>query len=220
MDTSDPDIVFNSDGTCNYCENYFKKKDEFIFDSKKSDRLELIVENIKNKGINKKYDCLIGVSGGVDSTYVAYLVKTLGLRPLAVHLDNGWNSELAVSNIEKTLNILGIDLMTYVIDWEEFKDLQLSFLKASIPGMEIPTDHAITATLFRTARKYSIKYIILGANLSSELIMAPRWSEVEGQRDWKLIIIFKSNLVQKNLNLFLTLVGMIYIISMELKKLR
>ncbi len=187
MDTSDLDIVFKSDNTCNHCEKYFERREEFIFDNKKSNLLDEVVKVIKNDGKAKKYDCIIGISGGVDSTYVAYLVKDLGLRPLAIHLDNGWNSELAVSNIEKTLNKLGIDLYTYIINWEEFKDLQISFLKASIPGMEVPTDHAITAILYQTATKYNIKHIVLGANMSSELIMAAGWSEVEAQRDWKLI---------------------------------
>lgn len=187
MDTSDLDIVFKEDVTCNHCEKYFEIKEEFIFDDKKNKLLDEAVDLIKSDGKAKKYDCIIGISGGVDSTYVAYLVKDLGLRPLAIHLDNGWNSELAVSNIEKTLNKLGIDLFTYIIDWEEFKDLQLSFLKASIPGMEVPTDHAITSILYQTAIKYNIRHIVLGANKSSELIMAPGWSEVEAQRDWKLI---------------------------------
>lgn len=188
MDTSDLEIEFKADGTCNHCEKYFDRIGEFVYeDSNKSQLLDNLVKAIKKDGKGKKYDCLIGISGGVDSTYVAYLVKNLGLNPLAIHLDNGWNSELAVSNIEKTLNKLGIDLHTYIIDWEEFKDLQLSFLKASIPGMEVPTDHAITAILYQTAIKFNIKHIILGANNSSELIMAPGWSEVEAQRDWKLI---------------------------------
>ena len=106
-----------------------------------------------------EYDCIIGVSGGVDSTYTAYLTKKLGLRPLAVHFDNGWNSELSVHNIEKTLNILDIDLYTYVVDWEEFKDIQISFLRSSTPDGEIPTDHAILGTLYKIAGNHNIKHI-------------------------------------------------------------
>ena len=202
MDTSDLNIVFNSDGTCNHCENYFKRKEEFIYDNNKSKLLDDIVNKVKIEGKGKKYDCLIGISGGVDSTYVAYLVKDLGLKPLAIHLDNGWNSELAVSNIEKTLNKLDIDLFTYIIDWEELRDLQLSFLKASIPGMEVPTDHAITSILYQTAIKFNIKNIILGANKSSELIMAAGWSEVEAQRDWKLIQNIQKQFGSKKLKTF------------------
>lgn len=185
MDTTDPNIVFDDKGNCNYCTNYLAN--DFRYSEKKKLQIEKIIKEIKYKGKNNKYDCIIGVSGGVDSTYVAYEVKKLGLRPLAVHLDNGWNSELAVANIQKTLEKLDIDLYTYVIDWKEFKDLQLSFLKASIPGMEIPTDHAIMSILNIVAAKNNIKYIINGSNVSSEFIMSSRWSEVEGQRDWLLI---------------------------------
>jgi N-acetyl sugar amidotransferase len=185
MDSTDPVIQFDSTGICNYCTRYLQN--DFTYSSDKESQLQLVINEIKQAGKGKKYDCIIGVSGGVDSTYVAYEVKRRGLRPLAVHLDNGWNSELAVSNIQKCLEKLKIDLYTYVIDWKEFKDLQLSFLKASIPGMEVPTDHAIISILNQTAIKYNVKYIINGSNGSSEFIMSPRWSEGEAQRDWLLI---------------------------------
>jgi len=148
-------------------------------------KLNNLVAQIKITGKGKEYDCIIGVSGGVDSTYVAYLVKELGLIPLAIHFDNGWDSELAVSNIEKTLDKLGIDLYTYVIDWEEFRDLQLSFLKASTPDGEIPTDHAINALLFKEAAKRDIKYIISGMNFATESISIKAWAY--GHSDWKYI---------------------------------
>jgi len=144
-----------------------------------------LVAAMKDAGRNSDYDCLIGVSGGVDSTYVAYLVKQLGLRPLAVHFDNGWNSELAVSNIEKVLKRLNIDLFTYVVDWEEFRDLQLSFLQASTPDGEIPTDHAIFATLWREAAARGIKYIVSGMNFATEAVSVPDWSY--GHSDWRYI---------------------------------
>jgi N-acetyl sugar amidotransferase len=130
---------------------------------------------MKRNGQGREYDCIIGVSGGVDSTTVAYHVKRLGLRPLALHLDNGWDSELAVDNIKRTLDKLGIDLYTHVIDWEEFRDLQLSFLKASVPNLEIPTDHAISSLLLNTAVKKGIKHIVMGGNLSTEGIMPISW---------------------------------------------
>jgi N-acetyl sugar amidotransferase len=149
------------------------------------ERLERIVEKIKASGSNNEYDCIIGVSGGVDSTYVAYKVKELGLRPLAVHFDNGWNSELSVKNIEKTLNILDIDLYTYVIDWEEFKSLQIAFLRSSTPDGEIPTDHAITSLLYTIARDKGVKYIITGANIATEAILPETWSY--GHMDWSYI---------------------------------
>ncbi|KEQ13088.1 N-acetyl sugar amidotransferase [Endozoicomonas numazuensis] len=187
MDTSAPSIEFDETGNCQFCSNYLKRLDSMPSVETYSQQLNTLVDKIKSEGQGKEYDCIIGVSGGVDSTYVAYLVKNLGLRPLAVHLDNGWNSELAVSNIEKTLTKLNIDLYTHVIDWDEFRDLQMSFLKASTPGMEIPSDHAIYAVLNKMAARYKIRYIINGSNFKMEYIMEPAWSEMVGQMDWKLI---------------------------------
>lgn len=186
MDTSDSEITFNHLGICNHCLRYEQELPKRIFRGTEAEnKLSEIVDEIKKNGQNKPYDCLLGVSGGVDSTYVAYLTKKLGLKPLAIHFDNGWNSELAVRNIEKTLDKLDIDLYTYVIDWPEFKDLQLSFLKASTPDGEIPTDHAINALLFREASKRGIKYIISGMNFATESISVSSWSY--GHSDWKYI---------------------------------
>jgi N-acetyl sugar amidotransferase len=156
MDTSDPDIIFDEAGICNHCKNAEKalKSEPYALPiHEKQKLLNELVKKIKEKGKGKNYDCIIGVSGGVDSTYVAFLVKQLGLRPLAVHLDNGWDSELAVQNIENICKRLDIDLYTHVIDWEEFKDLQLSFLKSSTPDSEIPSDHAIYSIMYRMAEK-------------------------------------------------------------------
>ena len=130
---------------------------------------------IKKKGAGKKYDCLIGLSGGVDSTYVAYLVKKLGLRPLAVHLDNGWNSELGVKNIENIIRKLNIDLYTLVVNWQEFRDIQLSYLKASVVDIEVVSDHAIFATMYKFAQQHDIGYIINGSNIVTEHIMPSSW---------------------------------------------
>ncbi len=186
MDTSDPLIVFDKEGRCNHCKFYDKMASESLFSKDEQEqRLKKIVERIRIDGKGKRYDCIVGVSGGIDSTYTAYLAKQIGLRPLAVHLDNGWNSELAVSNIEKTLKTLDIDLFTRVLDWEEFKDLQLSFLKASTPDSEIPTDHAIVATLYQVATRERLKYLIMGTNVQSEAIMARAWSQ--GYFDWRYI---------------------------------
>lgn len=158
MDTSDVEIIFDENGFCNHCTGYFDNLSKLTYQGKSSDnQLAKIVEKIKASGKNQQYDCIIGVSGGIDSSYVAYLTKKLGLKPLAVHMDNGWNSELAVSNIEKILNKLTIDLHTFVLDWEEFKDLQLSFLKASVPEIETPTDMAIPAALHQLAAKHNVK---------------------------------------------------------------
>lgn len=186
MDTSDPDIVFDEVGVCSHCHGFKKKlSTESYLAAKVPGALEKIAGEIKAAGKGKAYDCVIGVSGGVDSTYVAYLAKSIGLRPLAVHLDNGWNSELAVSNIEKVLQKLDIDLYTHVLDWEEFRDLQLSFLKASTPDSEIPTDHAILGLLYKAAASNGIKYILSGSNVATESCAVPAWSQ--GHSDWGYI---------------------------------
>jgi len=186
MDTTDPEIVFNEDGVCNHCLRYQEQLTIRVYHGDDaSSRLAALVEKIKRAGKGREYDCIIGVSWGVDSTYVAYLTKQLGLRPLAVHFDNGWNSELAVSNIEKTLKTVGIDLFTYVIDWSIFKELQIAFLKASTPDGEIPTDHAINALLWHEANRRGIKYIINGMNFATESASVPSWAY--GHSDWKYI---------------------------------
>ncbi|HEV2829966.1 MAG TPA: N-acetyl sugar amidotransferase [Pyrinomonadaceae bacterium] len=186
MDTTDPDIQFDEQGVCNHCRSHDQSVAEAVFTGEDAARrLQAIVERIKKDGANKKYDCVIGVSGGVDSTYVAYQVKQLGLRPLAVHLDNGWDSELAVKNIENTLTKLNIELYTYVIDWIEFRDIQLSFLKASTPDSEIPSDHAIQAIIYQTAERLGISHTIWGDNHRTETHLPSAWSQ--GHRDWKYI---------------------------------
>ena len=174
MNSTVENILFDDYGVCNFCSSAKNRLEKEIFTNKENAIVELI-NGIKRKGKNSKYDCVIGVSGGVDSSYVAFLVKNYGLRPLAVHFDNGWNSELSVMNIETLLKNLNIDLYTHVVDWEEFKDLQLAFLKSSIANCEIPTDHAIVAILYKIAKKYNIKYIVHGGNLSTESIMPSQW---------------------------------------------
>jgi N-acetyl sugar amidotransferase len=199
MDTTASEIRFDENGYCNYCTEALEKlqsmplrKDELC--------LEKMVKKVKENGKGKEYDCIIGVSGGVDSSYTAYNVKKLGLRPLAIHLDNGWDSELAVKNIENICNILDIDLFTYVIDWEEFKDLQLSFLKASTSDSEIPSDHAIVAILYEMASKKGLKYILMGSNTASESIMPRSWST--GHADWKYISSIQKQFGTKELKSF------------------
>ena len=199
MDTSDPDIIFDEKGECNHCKraDALIKQRTFTNVFERESSLNSLVQKIKEEGKGKKYDCIIGVSGGVDSTYVAYEVKRLGLRPLAIHLDNGWNSELAVSNIEKTLHKLDIDLFTYVINWQEFKDIQLSFLKASTPDSEIPTDHAIIAILYKMANLYNIRYILNGVNFATESILPQKWGY--GYFDFKYIHNVHKRFGQKKL---------------------
>ena len=173
---ADPDIRFDENGICNYYHEYKQAEKEGVFEGAAGEKkLEALVTRIKEAGRGSQYDCLIGLSGGVDSTYVAYLVKKLGLRPLAVHLDNGWNSELAVMNVENIIKKLGFDLYTLVINWEEFKDLQLSYLKASVVDIEVASDHAIFATMYKLAKEKKIGYIISGTNIVTEYIMPPSW---------------------------------------------
>ena len=186
MDTTDQEIQFDENGVCNHCKQYDERANkELYLDEAGQQKLNRIVNEIKEKGKNKEYDCLTGVSGGVDSTMALYTIKKLGLRPLAIHLDNGWNTELSVRNIEQVVKKLNIDLYTYVLDWEEFKDLHLAFLKSSIANAEIPTDHAIIAILYHMAFKKGIKYIISGGNIVTEAIMPNSW--MYDAKDWRLI---------------------------------
>lgn len=182
----DENLTFDSDGLCNHCIRY-KNILGIRTAAGGHDKAALdgLVAKIKKSGIGKNYDCLIGVSGGVDSTYVAYLTRQLGLRPLAVHLDNGWNSEASVKNIENILRKLEIDLVTIVLDWEEFRDLQIAFLKSSTPDGEIPTDHAIFAVLWKEAVRNKIKYIISGMNFATESMSVPNWAY--GHSDYRYI---------------------------------
>ena len=186
MDTSDEDITFDADGRCSHCAHYAQRARTELFEGAEGERrLDAIVQRIRRDGRGRSYDCIIGVSGGADSSYVAYLVKQRGLRPLAVHLDNGWNSELAVHNVSKLLNALGIDLYTHVIDWEEFRDLQLAFLKAGVANCEAPTDHAITALLYRIAAREGVRHIISGSNVVGEAILPASWGY--DNKDWRQI---------------------------------
>jgi N-acetyl sugar amidotransferase len=176
MDTSDVDITFDHKGFCNHCKDYFARIAQRVYLGEESDRqLANIITNIKKSGQGKDHDCVIGVSGGVDSSYVAYLAKQYGLRPLLVHMDNGWNSEISVKNIKNIADKLGLDYQSYVLDWEEFKNIQLAFFKASIPEMETPTDIAIPAALHKIAAEHGIKYIISGGNYVTEGILPKTW---------------------------------------------
>lgn len=173
---ADPFITFDNDGVCNYYYEYFEKEKKHV--KKGEEGINFFnkkIAEIKNAGKNKKYDCILGISGGVDSSYLAYLAKKENLRPLIIHFDNGWNSELAVKNIENIVSKLGFDLYTYVINWEEFKDIQLAYLKASVIDIEAITDHAITATLYKLAAKHKINYFLSGFNIVTEAILPKAW---------------------------------------------
>lgn len=173
----DPKIELDAKGICNHCNLYADEVRLFLKQGKEGEDLfNSSIQIIKNYGNDKKYDCLIGISGGVDSSYVAYLAHKAGLRALCVHFDNGWNSELAVANIENIVSKLGFDLYTYVINWEEFKDLQLAYLKASVVDIEVLSDHAIHAAMFKIAKENNIKYVLGGHNIVTEGILPNHWT--------------------------------------------
>lgn len=186
MDTSDPDIVFDAIGNCNHCTDYIQNLAPQTYKSGKSEQqLDELVKRIKHAGKGKKYDCIIGVSGGVDSTFCVAKAIELGLRPLLVHLNNGWNKATSEENIQLISTKLNIDLESYVLDWEEFREIQLAFLRSSIVDMEIPTDLAIPAALHKIASKYGVKHIISGGNYATEGILPRVWG-YHGMKDMKL----------------------------------
>lgn len=176
MDTSDPDIVFDEKGVCHYCVRFEKVFKPMWFPNEEGrQRLETIVRRIKEQEKASDYDCIIGLSGGVDSSYLAYKASQLGMRMLAVHVDGGWNSELAVKNIENIVKRLGLDLYTWVVDWDEMKDLQVAFLRAGVANADIPQDHTFFAALYAYARKKGIRNVLSGSNLATEAILPPAW---------------------------------------------
>jgi N-acetyl sugar amidotransferase len=177
MDTTAKEITFDEKGVCNFCRAFDELANKTIWRplDVRLKELDESVKRIKEIGKNSKYDCLLGLSGGVDSSYLVHWAKQVGLRPLIVHFDNGWNSELAVKNIENLIAKTGFDLYTYVINWDEFKDLQLAYIKASVLDIEVPTDQLIYASLHRIARKFKIKSIVNGNNISSEGILPHSW---------------------------------------------
>jgi len=176
MDTTDPLIFFDAKGQCNHCTEFLDKRARHQYRGAESDEaLKAIVAEMKQAGAGKEYDCVVGLSGGIDSCYAAYICRQHGLRVLAVHMDNGWNSEEAVQNIRTIAEKLHVGYESYVLDWEEFKDLQLAFLKASIPEADTPTDIAILASLHKVASQYGVKYIISGGNFATEGILPKCW---------------------------------------------
>lgn len=176
MDTSDPDIEFDENGVSNH---YWEAKRRLAYErfagSDGEQKLQVIADTIRREGQNKPYDCILGVSGGADSSFVAMRAHELGLRPLAVHLDNGWNTHTAVSNVEALLDCFNFDLHTHVINWNEFKDLQRALFRASVANVEVATDHAITTILYQMARKYDVRFILSGSNVETESILPRSW---------------------------------------------
>ena len=198
---ADPDIRFDEKGVCNYYYEYQVAAQNAVFTGEVGrKKLEELVSRIKADGKGKRYDCLIGLSGGVDSTYVALLAKQYGLRPLAVHLDNGWDSELAVKNVENIITRCGFDLFSLVIDWEEFRDIQLAYLYASVVDIEVVSDHAIFATMYKLAKEHKTGYIISGTNIVTEHIMPPSW--LYDKMDWENLKDIHSRYGKKKLNTY------------------
>lgn len=176
MDTTDPDIFFNHDGQCSHCSRFDQKITPKWLKGEQAQReLEKHIDFIKCKSKGKKYDSIIGLSGGVDSSYLAVKLKEWGLNPLAVHVDAGWNSELAVRNIELICSKLNIELITHVVDWEEMRDMQLAFLRSHVANQDTPQDHAYFSILYNYAIKSKIKFLMEGRNFATESVLPPAW---------------------------------------------
>jgi N-acetyl sugar amidotransferase len=175
MDTTDSKITFDNKGVCDHCNTYYHDiLPNWHTDERGHLALQEMIAAIKKEGHGKDFDCIMGVSGGIDSSYLTYVVKEeYGLRPLVFHVDAGWNSQVAVNNIERLVDNLGLDLYTEVIDWEEMKDVQVSYFKSGVPHIDVPQDHAFFATMYNFASKYKIKYILTGGNYSTECVRNP-----------------------------------------------
>ena len=175
MDTSDSRITFDDNSVCDHANDFYENVfPKWQTDQSGSRYIEKTIEAIKKNGRNLDFDCILGLSGGVDSSYMLHLaVREYGLRPLVFHVDGGWNSELAVHNIHMLVDKLGLDLFTEVINWEEMRDFQLAWFKAGVPHLDIPQDHAFVATLYKFAEKHRIGYILNGGNISTECVRNP-----------------------------------------------
>ena len=175
MDTTDSKIVFDENGVCDHCLDFEKNvAPNWHTDQRGDAELKKIIAKIKEDGKDRDFDCIIGMSGGADSSYLLHVaVKEYGLRPLVFHVDGGWNSQIAVNNINVMIEKLGLDLYTEVINWEEMKDFELAYFKAGVANIDVPQDHAFVATLYNFAAKYKIKYILNGGNISTECVRNP-----------------------------------------------
>jgi len=176
MDTTDPEIVFDEQGECSHCKEFDSvTKARWFPNEEGSQKLKTMIDGIKQRGKGKEYDCIIGLSGGVDSSYLALILKEYDLRPLVVHVDAGWNSELAVYNIEQVVKYCGYDLHTHVMDWEEIRDLQVAYLKSGIANQDVVQDHAFFASLYHFAVKNNISTVISGGNIATESVFPRSW---------------------------------------------
>lgn len=176
MDVSDPEISFDEDGVCNHCHRFDEIAEKHWFPDERGARiLAEQVERIKAAGAGRDYDSIMGLSGGVDSSYLAVKMVELGLRPLVVHVDGGWNSELATNNIEQLVKRLNLDLHVHVVNWREMQDLQVAYLRSGVANQDVPQDHAFFAELLRVGRKHRIKHVISGSNYATESILPSAW---------------------------------------------
>ena len=180
MDDTVPDIHFDDKGKCNYCYHYEELENDYPRGSQGLLEFKRYLLDIKRSGKNQEYDCVIGLSGGTDSTYLIYMMKRLGLRPLAVNLDNGWHSEIAVNNIKNCLDELQVDLRTHVIDWEEIRKIHGSFLKANLPWPDGVTDIAIKSALFKIAAEENIRHVLIGQDFRTEGRQPTEWTYIDG----------------------------------------
>lgn len=175
MDTTDPDITFDKDGVSNWV-NVFQEKVLPVWKPQgDQNAFAIAIKRIKESGKGKEYDCALGLSGGVDSSYLAYIAKREGLRPLVVHVDTGWNSDISVTNIERIVKACEFDLFTVVINWDEMADLQRAFLMSGVPNQDVPQDHAILAAFYGTAAEHNIKWVLSGRNYACESILPSAW---------------------------------------------
>jgi len=176
MDTSDPDISFDANGRCNHCRDFESLRGTVWFPNDVgARRLERMIEQVKDEGTGRDYDCVLGLSGGIDSSYLALKAHEWGLRPLVVHVDAGWNSELAVQNIERIVKHCGYELHTHVVNWEDMRELQLSYLRAAVANQDVPQDHAIFAGLYHFAIENKVHYVLNGGNVATEGIFPTAW---------------------------------------------
>ncbi len=192
MDTSDPAIIFDEEGVCSCCRRYDEQKALRGYRAGESEKeLEPLVAQIKADGKGKEFDCIIGISGGVDSAYLAYTAHKLGLRMLAVHVDTGWNSEIAVRNIERLCDKLSLQLHTIVVDWPTMKELQRAYLLSGLANLDVPQDHLLVAAVYRFARQYGVRYVLNGTNIATEGASSPFSRQISCMDFWHIRSVYR-----------------------------